>query len=186
MEDRREKWKKIGKYATAALLLVFLVHVATHFSYYKAVFDYWFKTERTLIEVRFLYALDGDTIVVKNSEGKEMRVRLLGIDTPESTNCDENACSAEGEEAAEFLRNCLEKNETVYLEYDEQDHDKYGRELAYVWLTDNVDLSSFEDFEKHCLNAVILKSTHCKTLPMRPNERYKDWFEQIEDNKKKA
>ena len=181
--EKKEKFKKIGKYVMYAVLLLFLVHVVTHFSYWKGIFDYWFKTDPSLMEVRVSYVIDGDTIIVTNEENKELRVRLLGIDTPESTNCEENACSEEGYAAAEYLRNLLETNEKVYLEYDERKYDQYGRELCYVWLSDNVDVHKYEDFEKYCVNALVLKNTYCKTLHYSPNDRYKDWFELIETKK---
>ena len=39
--------------------------------------------------VSYVYAADGDTIVVCDSSGEEFRVRLIGIDTEESVHEDE-------------------------------------------------------------------------------------------------
>ena len=57
--------------------------------------------------------IDGDTIIVK-SDGGDVHVRLIGIDTPESVASDgykEN--TPEGDKASEYTRNLLEGN-SVY------------------------------------------------------------------------
>jgi len=70
--------------------------------------------------------IDGDTIVLNNSE----KVRLLGINAPEK-----------GElyygEAKERLKE-LVLNKKVFLERDEEDRDRYGRLLRYVYLGDEM------------------------------------------------
>ena len=83
--------------------------------------------------------IDGDTIVVDMS-GKEERVRLIGVDTPETVH-PEKPVEYFGKEASEFTKNMVEGKE-LRLEYDWQKRDKYGRLLAYVYLMDGTFLNA--------------------------------------------
>jgi len=86
--------------------------------------------------------IDGDTIKLTNGE----RVRLIGIDAPESQPNDKAKRDAErtgqdletinkmGQRATEFLKRFINEGDTVELEFDVQKWDKYGRLLAYVYL----------------------------------------------------
>lgn len=80
---------------------------------------------------------DGDTIRV-NIDGKSTRVRLIGIDTPEVTD-PRKPVQCFGREASRRAHELMD-NTQVWLEYDpsQSRHDRYGRTLAYVWLTDAV------------------------------------------------
>lgn len=76
--------------------------------------------------------IDGDTFWATLENGESIKVRLLLVDTPESTNQIEEY----GKEASEFTCNLLETATEIKLEYDFEKLDKYGRTLAYVWLDD--------------------------------------------------
>ncbi len=81
--------------------------------------------------------VDGDTLIL--SDG--MRVRLIGVDTPE-TKDPHRPVQYFGREASEFTRQHIE-GKPVRLEYDWQRLDKYGRTLAYVYrLPDNFFLNA--------------------------------------------
>ena len=75
--------------------------------------------------------VDGDTLVVDGIG----RVRLIGVDTPESVH-PTRAVEHFAKEAAEFLRRLVGR-QTVRLEYDQLRTDRYGRTLAYVFLSDD-------------------------------------------------
>ncbi len=82
-------------------------------------------------------AVDGDTIDIDIPDGKydRTRIRLWGIDTPE-TKHPEKGVMYFGPEAAEFARElALGKQITVYLE-EHRTRGKFGRLLAYVQLPD--------------------------------------------------
>jgi micrococcal nuclease len=76
--------------------------------------------------------VDGDTIVIK-LDRKETKVRLIGVDTPETVH-PQKRVEAYGKEASRFTENLL-KGEQIYLEYEPGGSrlDKYGRLLAYVY-----------------------------------------------------
>ena len=63
------------------------------------------------------------------------RVRLIGMDAPESVKPD-SPVECYGPEASAELKRLLPRRTPVLLEYDLDRLDQYGRTLAYVWLTD--------------------------------------------------
>jgi endonuclease YncB( thermonuclease family) len=62
------------------------------------------------------------------------RVRLIGVDTPE-TKDPRKPVQYFGKEASAFTQRLVE-GKRVRLEYDQQRADKYGRTLAFVYLDD--------------------------------------------------
>jgi len=81
--------------------------------------------------------VDGDTIDINIPDGNypHTRIRLWGIDTPETKN-PKTGLMYFGPEAAEFTKKlALEKEITVYLE-EHRTRGRYGRLLAYVQLPD--------------------------------------------------
>jgi micrococcal nuclease len=67
--------------------------------------------------------VDGDTLVCQGG----LRVRLIGIDTPELSQ------APFGEQARGALARLAPVGSTVLLERDVELTDRYGRRLAYVW-----------------------------------------------------
>lgn len=78
-------------------------------------------------EYRVSKVVDGDTI--RLSEGG--KVRLLGVDTPE-TKDPRKPVQYFGREASTFTKREIDSRE-VRLTYDQTRKDRYGRLLAYVW-----------------------------------------------------
>ena len=77
------------------------------------------------------HVVDGDTVSVRLADRTE-RVRLLGIDTPESVKADTPVeCFAK--EAAARLSALLPRHVAVRLVRDVEERDRYGRLLAYVY-----------------------------------------------------
>lgn len=78
-----------------------------------------------------LRVIDGDTIEIE-LYGKQEKVRLIGVDTPETVD-PRKAVQYYGKEASNYVRSQLEGRE-VELEFDFNPRDKYDRLLAYVWI----------------------------------------------------
>jgi micrococcal nuclease len=79
-------------------------------------------------EVRVERIVDGDTIVVGGGE----RVRLIGIDTPESVKPGTPVeCFAK--EASRYLESLISPGTPVVLVADVEPTDQYDRTLAYVY-----------------------------------------------------
>lgn len=90
------------------------------------------KVEGTLNRV-----IDGDTAVFDLIESeKNITVRFLAINTPEST----NEIEPYGKEASNFTKNKLINAKKIILEYDNNstETDKYDRHLAWVWIDDEL------------------------------------------------
>ena len=77
--------------------------------------------------------VDGDTVEVTRN-GVRSKVRLLGIDAPESVKPD-SPVECFGPEASDFATSTLQGRDVV-LEFDasQSREDQYGRTLAYVWI----------------------------------------------------
>ncbi len=60
--------------------------------------------------------VDGDTFVIR-ADGEEEKVRLIGLDTPESVHADPDKNTPYGEVASEYTRSMVD-GEEVYLEFD--------------------------------------------------------------------
>lgn len=131
-----------------------------------------------LDSVTIVYVIDGDTVIV-NQNGKDIRVRLIGVNTPESVSRTEEN-TEEGYIASEFTKGYLQEGQTVWLEYDIQRTDKYGRTLVYIWLTDQVDCSSYDDFCTYNYGAILLQNTYCEAKAYLPNIKYREWYERLD------
>jgi micrococcal nuclease len=128
-----------------------------------------FPQNDTLTVIR---ATDGDTLQLSNGE----KVRLIGIDTPESSNNSKLRRDAKktghdaseiirmGKEAAAFTRS-LVQGKRVRLELDVRQRDKYGRLLAYVYLEDGT-----------FVNAEIMKAGYAQIMTIPPNVKHQDLF----------
>jgi micrococcal nuclease len=102
--------------------------------------------------------IDGDTIVVR-LDGREERVRYIGIDTPETV---KPAAPVEcwGEAAHRLNARLLAGGEgRVTLRFDRELRDRYDRLLAYV----------FRARDGLSLNARLVRAGAARTLPIAPN-----------------
>lgn len=115
--------------------------------------------------------VDGDTIIV-DIDGSNERIRLIGIDTPESVHSDEERNTEYGRIAAEFTANQLE-GKTVTLEYDVEERDQYDRILAYVYLDGKM------------FNETLLQEGLAKVTTYPPNVRYADSFVELQKQAQK-
>ena len=112
---------------------------------------------RTVVRV-----VDGDTLLLDGDE----RVRLIGIDTPETVD-PRRPVQYFGKEAAAFTRRMAE-GKRVRLDYDQERTDRYGRTLAYVFLEDGT-----------FLNAEIIRQGYAHAYTRFPFQ-YSDQFRAYE------
>jgi micrococcal nuclease len=109
--------------------------------------------------------IDGDTLVL----GTRERVRLIGVDAPESVRPN-TPVQQFGKEAADFMRRMVE-GKRVRLEYDQanaarghKDNTRQQRTLAYVFLEDGT-----------LLNAEIIKQGYGHALTRYPFSRIEEF-----------
>jgi micrococcal nuclease len=119
--------------------------------------------------------VDGDTLVVQMADGRRQRLRLIGVDSPEThagpkldrdvarSGKDQAAIRALGARASRFTRERL-AGRAVSVELDVQPADRYGRLLAYVWVGDEL------------YNAAIVREGYAGLMTVPPNVKYRDLF----------
>lgn len=138
------------------------------------------SNEISLEEVSLKRVVDGDTLIVTNSNGEDVRVRLIGIDTPESVHPDQSKNTLDGDIASEYTKSLLEVGQILYLEYDVDQLDVYNRTLAYVWLTNDINLSNIENISNDMLNAKLVADGYAVAKRYAPNTKYATIFESLE------
>ena len=136
------------------------------------------KTE----EVTLKRVVDGDTIIVTNKNQEDIRVRLIGIDTPESVHPDANKNTVEGQLASEYTKQQLKKGQTLFLEFDEDPQDKYGRTLAYAWLTNEFNPTNIDDIANKMYNAKLIVDGYAIAKKFPPNTKYAEVFDKLQNN----
>jgi micrococcal nuclease len=108
-----------------ALLCIFVLGCSSRF-----VSDQLGGEEAGVTVVR---VTDGDSVRITPEVDGKYRVRLIGVDTPETD--PERRPEPYGEEAARFTQRSLE-DQNVTLEFDVEREDDYGRFLSYAYLPD--------------------------------------------------
>lgn len=116
---------------------------------------------------------DGDTYVIKIND-KDVTVRLIGVDTPESVHHDERKNTKWGKKISKWVKKTLKKGVKVKLTYDESRTDIYGRTLSYVW----VDGKMF--------NKTLVKKGYARAVYYAPNGKHKKDFNKLQKKAKKA
>ncbi|MFN8298101.1 MAG: thermonuclease family protein [Chitinophagales bacterium] len=114
--------------------------------------------------VKVTHVIDGDTFDVEDSTGQTTRIRFIGLDAPESRKTPKEDVQFYGKEAKEYLKQRL-KGQQVRLVNDVEPHDKYGRTLAYVYLTDGT-----------FLNAELVEQGYAEIMTIPPNVAHADEF----------
>lgn len=85
--------------------------------------------------------VDGDTLVVF-IDGQKERVRMIGVNAPESTTEHRNI-ECFGKNSSRYLKEILSEEKNIFLEFDPVSgkYDKHGRILAHVFLADGTNLN---------------------------------------------
>lgn len=105
--------------------------------------------------------VDGDTLEVELDTGSE-RVRLLGIDTPETVHPDKPV-ECFGPEASDRMKQMAPPGTELRLERDTELRDRYGRLLAYAYLPDGT-----------FVNLSMVSDGYATTLNIDPNRAHRD------------
>ena len=130
--------------------------------------------ESKLDAVKFIRTVDGDTIIVEDSNGEHKRVRMIGIDTPESVAQEEERNNEYGIMASDYTKELLSNAGTLYLEYDVDADDQYDRILAYVWLEDVDDTFNVENIKNSMVNAIIVENGYGIAKKYEPTVAHDD------------
>ena len=125
----------------------------------------WPDPPKDAVPAKVQRVTDGDTFVA-TVKGRRERIRIIGVDTPESV--DPNRPDEPfGEEASNFAKHYLD-GATVRLAGDAEPRDRYGRMLAYVWLEDGT-----------FWNALLAAEGYAQQLTIPPNVTYASLFRRL-------
>jgi micrococcal nuclease len=125
----------------------------------------WPDPPKDAVPVRVQRVTDGDTFVA-TVKGRRERIRIIGVDTPESVD-PRRPDEPFGEEASNFAKRYLD-GATVRLAGDVEPRDRYGRMLAYVWLEDGT-----------FWNALLAAEGYAQQLTIPPNVTYAGLFRRL-------
>lgn len=126
------------------------------------------------VSATLVRVVDGDTLVVTLSDGREERVRLIGIDTPETVHPRKDV-EPWGPEASAFVKALLPEGQRLRMELDVQQRDIYGRLLAYVYLP-----------QGPMLNMLLLSAGLAQVATFPPNVKYVDLFLSLQSAAREA
>jgi micrococcal nuclease len=117
--------------------------------------------------------VDGDTLIVRSASGDRLRVRVIGIDTPEDVKPD-TPVECWALRAAAFTRTQLDGRDVVLTPGRER-YDRYGRTLAYVERDDGLELET-----------ALLQGGYARTLAIAPNTDRAARYASLEDAARRA
>lgn len=124
--------------------------------------------------------IDGDTIIVDTDKEKDMRIRFIGVDTPESVHPDENKNTVEGIKASEYTQKLIPEGTELFLERDKSNKDQYDRYLRYIWLTGDVDANPDLEFVRdNMVNGILLSNGVADIATFEPDTKYVDIFKKL-------
>lgn len=126
-------------------------------------------TGNELLKLEYVSTNDGDTFRLKVN-GKEKRVRLLMVDTPEM-NYEENNPMPFAESAKDYTQKLLENASEIEVLSDVGNKtDHYGRLLAYVFIDDVL------------LQELLLREGYAAVRYIdKPNNTLEEQFKEIEE-----
>jgi micrococcal nuclease len=123
--------------------------------------------------LRVTKVVDGDTFGVDDGSEKGLKIRLIGVNTPETVH-PQKPVEFFGKEASDYVKGIL-TNQKVRLEFDVNLVDRYGRTLAYVYLKDGT-----------FLNADLIIKGYGQAMTVPPNVKYSEKFVELEKKARQA
>jgi micrococcal nuclease len=108
--------------------------------------------------------VDGDTLVA-DVGGRYQRVRLIGVDTPETVS-PSKPVQCFGKQASDHLKALLPKGTAIRLVGDAESHDRYGRPLAYV----------YRQSDQLFVNLELARDGYASLLTFPPNVAHETQF----------
>ncbi|GAB6875594.1 thermonuclease family protein [Thermaerobacter litoralis] len=158
------KW--VGLLVLAGLLLAVAGPLASQDTPSEAASKY---TKAVVVRV-----VDGDTIDVRWVSGPRLpsnRIRMIGVNTPEST----TRVEPYGKEAAAFTKKRLQ-GRTVWLEKDVSEKDRYGRALRYVWLKEPPAKPTSAQARQFMFNAILVAEGYAQVATFPPDVKWTKLF----------
>lgn len=114
--------------------------------------------------------VDGDTFWVDDGSEKGLKIRLIGVDAPESRRTRSKEIAYYGQESKVYLTGLI-GGMKVRLEMDVDSLDYFKRTLAYVFLEDDT-----------FVNALLVKEGYASVMTVPPNIKFAEEFTRLARN----
>ncbi|MBQ7767182.1 MAG: thermonuclease family protein [Lachnospiraceae bacterium] len=164
--NRNNKYYLRSKCFFAAMAIFIVLFLS-----FKGVLDFKESTHSGICLAKVVRVIDGDTIVV-NMNGKEHNIRMIGIDAPESVDPDEEENSVFGDIASAYTEEHLKTGTNIFLSFDKEKYDQYGRMLAYVWVCeDNDDINNLYQYQ-------MVKDGYAWAIKIEPNTAFNNYLDE--------
>ena len=118
--------------------------------------------------------VDVDTFWIDDGTPRGQKIRLIGVDAPETQNSRTRKKGEMGEEVKDYLTSLI-LNKKVRLEYDAGRYDRYRRTLAYVYLEDGT-----------FINNHLLEKGYAVLMTYPPNIKHIDLFKETQTRAREA
>ncbi len=159
--EMRGKYVSSRKKRIYSIILIVLVLLISMVGIYQQAG----KNKTNLYEAVVLRVVDGDTIIVALNNQEE-RIRMIGVDAPESVSLNEEENTVWGQSASEYTKSVLEPGTKIWLTFDIEERDQYGRMLAYIWLD-----SDTENLN-HLFQKQLIEEGYALAIRYEPNTKY--------------
>ena len=127
----------------------------------------------------YIKSIDGDTfdanVQQENGQFREERIRMIGIDTPETNYSYGNEPECYGKEASGRSEALLLDAKEIWLSSDVSNRDKNGRLLRYVWYTSKL------DNDVHFLNEELVEEGYALAKTYKPDVYYQEVLDDAEE-----
>lgn len=122
-------------------------------------------TDGTIVRV-----VDGDTVIASFS-GHDERIRLIGINTPETVHPNKPV-ECYGPEASHHTKELLPTGTPIVIQRDVEPRDRYGRLLAYIW----------RKSDGLFVNLELVADGYARAYPFEPNTSHEQQFADAANN----
>ena len=112
--------------------------------------------------------VDGDTFWADDGSFRGIKIRLIGVDAPETRNSGSKVTGYFAEQSKEYLTNLI-SGKRLKLVFDIGKKDQYGRTLAYVYLPDGT-----------FVNEELVKNGYAVVMTVPPNVLFAERFLALE------
>ena len=120
--------------------------------------------------------VDGDTVHITLDSGLIVKLRMIGVDTPETVH-PSKPVEFFGKEASDYTKEQL-FGKTVYLEKDVSDTDRYGRSLRYIWLEIPTEINK-ETIKTKMFNGMLVANGYASSATFQPDVKYQEIFTEL-------
>ena len=114
----------------------------------------------------------GAIAVTFRGSARPERLHLIGVNTPETRR-------PHSREAYEFTRAFL-LNSNVWVQFDVEVQDRFGRLLGYVWTQEPLNIDNEADIRHKMFNAYLLLEGYAQVMTIQPNSRYASLFAEFQ------